>query len=40
VIELGQQRWFETESTRRAAELAAIASIAVATGGSADPAGM
>ena len=40
VIELGQQRWFETESTRRAAELAAIASIAVATGGSADPDGM
>ncbi|HEX5029947.1 MAG TPA: ATP-binding protein [Candidatus Eisenbacteria bacterium] len=40
VIELGQQRWFETESTRRAAELAAIASIAVATGGSADPGGM
>jgi signal transduction histidine kinase len=40
VIELGQQRWFETESSRRAAELAAIASIAVATGGSADPGGM
>jgi signal transduction histidine kinase len=37
VIELGQQRWIEAESSRRAAELAAFSSIAVATGSSADP---
>src|SRR5882672_8226307 len=37
VIELGEQRWIEAESSRRAAELAAFASIAVATGSSADP---
>ena len=37
VIELGEQRWLETESSRRAAELAAFASIAVATGSSAEP---
>ena len=37
VMELGQQRWIEAESSRRAAELAAFASIAVATGSSADP---
>lgn len=37
VVELGQQRWIEAEASRRAAELAAFASIAVATGSSADP---
>jgi PAS domain S-box-containing protein len=37
VVELGQQRWIEAESSRRAAELAAFASIAVATGSSSDP---
>jgi PAS domain S-box-containing protein len=37
VIELGEQRWIEAESSRRAAELAAFASIAVATGSSSDP---
>lgn len=37
VIGLGEQRWIEAESSRRAAELAAFASIAVATGSSADP---
>lgn len=37
VVEMGQQRWLETESSRRAAELAAFASIAVATGSSGEP---
>ena len=37
VVELGQQRWIEAESSRRAAELSAFSSIAVATGSSADP---
>ena len=37
VVELGQQRWIEAESSRRAGELAAFASIAVATGSSSDP---
>lgn len=37
VVELGQQRWIESESSRRAAELAAFAALAVATGSSADP---
>ncbi len=37
VMELGQQRWIEAESSRRAAELAAFASLAVATGSSTDP---
>jgi len=37
VAELGQQRWIEAESSRRAAELSAFSSIAVATGSSADP---
>ncbi len=37
VIELGQQRWIEAESSRRAAELVAFSSIAVATGSSANP---
>ena len=37
VIELGEQRWIEAESSRRAAELAAFASIAVAAGSSVDP---
>jgi signal transduction histidine kinase len=37
VVELGEQRWLETESSRRAAELAAFASIAVATGSSGEP---
>ena len=37
VVELGEQRWLETESSRRAAELSAFASIAVATGSSAEP---
>ena len=36
VFELGQQRWIEAESSRRAAEIAAFGSIAVATGSSAD----
>jgi signal transduction histidine kinase len=34
VVEMGEQRWLETESSRGAAELAAFASIAVATGSS------
>jgi PAS domain S-box-containing protein len=37
VMELGQQRWIEAEARRRAAELAAFASLAVATGSSTDP---
>ena len=37
VVELGQQRWIEAESFRRAQELAACAAIAVATGSSPDP---
>jgi signal transduction histidine kinase len=37
VEELGQQRWIEVESSRRAAELAALSSLAVATGSSVDP---
>jgi signal transduction histidine kinase len=37
VVEMGEQRWLETESSRRAAELAAFASIAVATGSSGEP---
>ena len=37
IAELGQQRWIEAESSRRAAELSAFSSIAVATGSSADP---
>ncbi len=37
VVELGQQRWIEAESSRRAAELAAFSSIAVATASSSDP---
>ncbi len=37
VVELGQQRWIEAESFRRAQELAAFAAIAVATGSSEDP---
>jgi signal transduction histidine kinase len=39
-VELGQQRWIEDESSRRAAELAALSSLAVATGSSLDPATM
>src|SRR6185503_7744321 len=34
VIEMGNQRWIEAESSRRAAELSAFASLAVATGSS------
>jgi len=37
VVELGQQRWIEAESFRRAQELAAFSAIAVATGSSHDP---
>jgi PAS domain S-box-containing protein len=37
VFELGDQRWIEAESSRRAAELAALSAIAVATGSSTDP---
>ena len=37
VVELGQQRWIEAESYRRAQELTAFAAIAVATGSSQDP---
>lgn len=37
LIELGQQRWIEAESSRRAAELAALSSLAVATGSSVEP---
>ncbi|HEX7078976.1 MAG TPA: ATP-binding protein [Candidatus Eisenbacteria bacterium] len=40
VLELGHQRWIESESSRRAAELAAFASLAVATGSSSDPQAM
>ena len=36
VVELGQQRWIEAESFRRAQEIAAFAAIAVATGSSHD----
>ncbi len=36
VVELGQQRWIEAESFRRAQEIAALAAIAVATGSSHD----
>ena len=36
VFELGQQRWIEAESSRRAAEIAAFGSIALATAGSLD----
>src|SRR6267378_7248815 len=36
VVEMGQQRWIEAESFRRAQELAAFAAIAVATGSSHD----
>jgi hypothetical protein len=34
VFELGNQRWIEAESSRRAAELGALSALAVATGGS------
>lgn len=37
VFELGNQRWIEAESSRRAAELSALSAIAVATGSSTDP---
>jgi signal transduction histidine kinase len=37
VVEMGEQRWLESESSRRAAELSAFASIAVATGSSGEP---
>jgi len=37
ITELGQQRWIEAESSRRAAELAALSALAVATGSSVDP---
>jgi PAS domain S-box-containing protein len=37
IVEMGQQRWIEAESFRRAQELAAFAAIAVATGSSHDP---
>ena len=37
IVELGQQRWIEAESFRRAQELSAFAAIAVATGSSHDP---
>jgi len=40
IIELGQQRWIENESSRRAAELAALSALTVATGSSHDPAAM
>ena len=40
VIEMGNQRWIEAESSRRAAELSAFASLAVATGSSIDPQAM
>jgi signal transduction histidine kinase len=36
IVEMGQQRWIEAESFRRAQELAAFAAIAVATGSSHD----
>ncbi len=36
VVEMGQQRWIEAESFRRAQELAAFSAIAVATGSSHD----
>lgn len=37
ITELGQQRWIEAESSRRAAELSAISALAVATGSSVEP---
>jgi len=40
VIEMGNQRWIEAESSRRAAELSAFASLAVATGSSIEPLAM
>jgi hypothetical protein len=40
ITELGQQRWIEAESSRRAAELSALSALAVATGSSVEPATM
>jgi signal transduction histidine kinase len=40
VLELGHQRWIEAESSRRAAELASFAALAVATGSSTEPQAM
>lgn len=40
VLELGHQRWIEAESSRRAAELASFAALAVATGSSSEPEAM
>ena len=37
ITELGQQRWIEAESSRRAAELSALSALAVATGSSVEP---
>ena len=37
LTELGQQRWIEAESSRRAAELSALSALAVATGSSVEP---
>ena len=37
IAELGEQRWLEAESFRRAQDLAAFSAIAVATGSSTDP---
>jgi PAS domain S-box-containing protein len=37
IVELGQLRWIEAESFRRAQELAAFSAIAVASGSSSDP---
>ena len=40
VFEMGNQRWIEAESSRRAAELAALSALAVATGSSSESGAM
>jgi len=40
IFELGNQRWIEAESSRRAAELGVLSAIAVATGSGNEPEGM
>jgi len=40
VFELGNQRWIEAESSRRAAELGALSALAIATGSTSEPEAM
>jgi PAS domain S-box-containing protein len=40
IFELGNQRWIEAESSRRAAELGALSALAVATGSTSEPEAM